>query len=133
MSFRPGEAPEGPLRLWRDPENGMVAGVMAGIADYAGIRPWQARALALVGLMLFPPVTFLAYVAAAILLKPRPRDTHLSPEAEGFWRSMGRDPRGTFGTLRYRFREIDRRIAGIERTVTSADFKLRRDFRDLER
>jgi len=49
------------------------------------------------------------------LLKPRPRDTHLSPEAEGFWRSMGRDPRGTFGTLRYRFREIDRRIAGIER------------------
>ena len=46
---------------------------------------------------------------------------------------MDRDPRGTFGTLRYRFREIERRIAGIEKTVTGADFKLRREFRDLER
>ena len=46
---------------------------------------------------------------------------------------MSRDPRGTFGTLRYRFREIDRRIADIEKTVTGSDFKLRREFRDLER
>jgi phage shock protein C len=127
------QAPDQPLRLWRDPANGIIAGVMAGLADYVGVRPWQARALALLGLMLFPPVTFLAYVAAAILLKPRPRDRFLSPEEEGFWRAVGRDPRGTFGTLRYRFREIDRRIAGIERTVTGSDFKLRREFRDLER
>jgi phage shock protein C len=133
MSERTDEAPEGPLRLWRDPANGMIAGVMAGLADYAGIRPWQARALGLLALVMFTPYAFLAYVAAAILLKPRPPRQPLSPEAEGFWRSMSRDPRGTFGTLRYRFREIDRRIAGIERTVTSPDFKLRREFRDLER
>ena len=49
MSWRSDETPEGPLRLWRDPENGIIAGVMAGVADYVGIRPWQARALALGG------------------------------------------------------------------------------------
>ena len=133
MSWRPDEAPEGPLRLWRDPANGIIAGVMAGLADYVGIRPWQARALALLALMLFPPYAFLAYVAAAFLLKRRPEARPLSPEADGFWRSMSRDPRGTFGTLRYRFREIDRRIADIEKIVTGSDFKLRREFRDLER
>ena len=133
MSWRPDEAPKGPLRLWRDPENGIIAGVLAGGADYVGIRPWQARALALLALMMFPPYAFLAYVAAAFLLKRRPDTRPLSPEAEGFWRSMSRDPRGTFGTLRYRFREIDRRIADIEKIVTGSDFKLRREFRDLER
>jgi phage shock protein C len=133
MIARPDEPPEGPLRLYRDPANGMIAGVMAGIADYAGIRPWQARALALLALMMFPPFAFLTYVAAAILLKRRPPDRLLSPEAEGFWRSMGRDPRGTFGTLRYRYGEIERRLAGIEKIVTGADFKLQREFRDLER
>ena len=133
MTIRSDDPPEGRLRLYRDPANGMIAGVMAGIADYAGIRPWQARALALVALLMFTPVTLFAYVAAAILLKRRPRDRLQSPEAEGFWRSMSRDPRGTFGTLRYRFREIDRRIADIEKTVTGSDFNLRREFRDLER
>jgi len=133
VSWRPDEAPEGPLRLWRDPENGIIAGVMAGVAAYVGIRPWQARALALLALMFFTPYAFLAYVAAAFLLKRRPEARPLSPEAEGFWRSMSRDPRGTFGTLRYRFREIDRRIADIEKIVTGSDFKLRREFRDLER
>jgi phage shock protein C len=125
--------PDEALRLWRDPENGIIAGVMAGVAEYVGVRPWQARALALLALMLFPPYAFLAYVVAALLLKRRPRDRLLSPEAEGFFRSMSRDPRGTFGTLRYRFREIERRIAGIEKIVTGSDFKLRREFRDLER
>ena len=133
MTYRPDDTPEGPLRLWRDPENGIIAGVMAGVAEYIGVRPWQARALALLALMLFPPYAFLAYVVAAFLLKRRPSDRLLSPEAEGFFRSMSRDPRGTFGTLRYRFREIERRIAGIEKTVTGSDFKLRREFRDLER
>ena len=133
MSWRPDDAPDGPLRLWRDPANGIIAGVMAGLADYVGIRLRQARALALLALMLFPPYAFLAYVAAAFLLKRRPQDRPLSPEADGFWRSMSRDPRGTFGTLRYRFREIDRRIAEIEKIVTGSDFKLRREFRDLER
>jgi len=133
VSWRPDDAPEGPLRLWRDPENGIIAGVMAGIADYVGIPAWQARVVALLALMMFTPVTFFAYVAAAFLLKRRPPARPLSPEAEGFWRSMSRDPRGTFGTLRYRFREIDRRIADIEKIVTGSDFKLRREFRDLER
>jgi len=43
-----------------------------------------------------------------------------------------RDPRRT-SALALRFREIDRRIADIEKIVTGSDFKLRREFRDLER
>jgi phage shock protein C len=120
-------------RLYRDPERGLLAGVMAGLADHLGLQPWQARAMGLLGLFFFPPFAVLAYLVAAVLMPPRPRRPPLSPDEQGFWRAVARDPRGTFGTLRYRFRMIDRRIAEIERTVTSSDFKLRREFRDLER
>lgn len=120
-------------RLTRDPERGVLAGVLAGMADQLGIAPWQARALWLLGLFFFPPVALAAYLVAAVLLPPRPRRPPLSPDEEGFWRAVARDPRGTFGSVRYRFRTIDRRIAEIERVVTSSDFKLRREFRDLER
>ena len=133
MIGRPSEDFDRPHRLWRDPDNGVIAGVMAGLAEYLGIKPWQSRALGLLALVIVPPWALLAYFIAAILLKPRPRTISLSPAEEGFWRSMGRDPRGTFGTLRYRYRQLDRKIAEIERVVTSSEFKLRRQFRDLER
>lgn len=122
-----------PGRLWRDPERGWLAGVMAGLADYLGLQPWQARAMGLLVLIFFPPFAVITYIVAAVLIPRRPRRAPLAPGEEGFWRGVARDPRGTFGTLRYRFRTIDRRIAEVERTVTSADFKLRREFRDLER
>jgi phage shock protein C len=120
-------------RLYRDPDRGMLAGVMAGLAEQLGLQPWQARAMGLIGLFFFPPFAVVAYLVAAIVMPRRPRRAPLSPEEQGFWQAIARDPRGTFGTLRYRFRTIDRRIAEIERIATSSELKLRREFRDLER
>lgn len=133
-----GSGPDGSMpprhRLWRDRRNGMIFGVIAGFADYFGIGIWKARALALLGFIFFPPQMFLVYVAAAILMKPKPDHLPLPPPEEvGFLRRVHRDPRESFAELRWRFRDIDRKLADIESTVTSPEFKLRRDFDDLER
>ncbi len=38
----------------------------------------------------------------------------------------------TFSGLRYKFRDLEQRLAGLERHVTSEEFKLNRAFRDIE-
>jgi phage shock protein C len=55
-----------------------------------------------------------------------------SPDEEVFWRSVSVQPADTFSAIRHSFRELEQRVVGIERYVTSSEFKLNRDFRDLE-
>jgi phage shock protein C len=42
-------------------------------------------------------------------------------------------PEQTLAGLRARFRDLDRQIAGLEGYVTSREYELNRQFRDLER
>ena len=55
-----------------------------------------------------------------------------SRDEEEFWRSVSGRPEQTFSALRYRFRTLEERLAGLERHVTSDEFKLNRAFRDIE-
>jgi phage shock protein C len=56
-----------------------------------------------------------------------------SPEEERFWRTFSVRPRTTFSELKHRFRALDARIAEMEHAVTSSEYGLRKQFRDLER
>jgi phage shock protein C len=56
----------------------------------------------------------------------------MKPEEDAFWRGVERQPTTTFSNLRYQFRDLEERLADLERSVTSKEWKLRRDFRDLE-
>ncbi len=38
----------------------------------------------------------------------------------------------TFGNLKYTFMDLDERLRDIERKVTSDEWRLRKEFRDLE-
>ena len=53
-------------------------------------------------------------------------------EEDQFWRGVSRRPEATFSNLKYRFRDLDERLQDIERVVTSNEWKLRRDFREIE-
>ena len=52
-------------------------------------------------------------------------------EEERFWRAVSGRPRDTFHGLRHEFREMEQRLATLERIVTSPEFKLDREIRDL--
>ncbi len=125
--------PHSPNKLYRDRENGLILGVCAGIADYLGVSPLLVRFAALIGLFMFSVPTFLAYFVAAALIERKPENLYLSGPEEEFWRSVRTEPRQTVGELRHKFREIERRLRAMEGWITSREFKLNREFRDLDR
>src|SRR3546814_4378417 len=128
-----GARPYSPNRLYRDWQRGLILGVCAGIADYLGVSPLLVRFAALSGLIMFSVPTILAYFVAAALIERKQENLHLSGPEEEFWRSVRTEPRQTVGELRHKFREIERRLRAMEGWVTSREFKLNREFRDLDR
>jgi phage shock protein C len=122
-----------PNRLYRDRRRGMILGVCAGIADYFGVSPLVVRIAAVIGLLAFTVPTFLAYLLAAMLIPRKPEDLYASGAEEMFWRSVRTEPTQTVGELRHKFREMERRLRSMEGWVTSREFKLNREFRELDR
>lgn len=121
-------------RLTRNTRDGKIAGVCAGLADYFGWRRKYTRLAAILLTVFFFPVPVILYAAAAFLL---PRGEPIAaryddPDEERFWRTYTTKPKMTYSELRHRFRALDARIADMERAVTSSDYALRKQFRDLE-
>lgn len=119
-------------RLYRDPEQGVVAGVCAGIAEYVGLRPVQVRLLTILGLVFFFVPTIIGYVALALILRPKPPDLYRAEDDAHFWRTVRTTPNQALGALRDRFRALDARLGRIESLVASDEYELRRRFRDIE-
>lgn len=121
-------------RIYRNVGEGRIAGVCAGLADYFGWKLSTVRVLSIFVTVIFFPVPIFVYGAAALFMPPgEPIATRYeSPDEEQFWRNYSRKPKMTYAELRHRFRAIDARIADMERVVTSGDYALRKEFRDLE-
>jgi phage shock protein C len=120
-------------RLYRNPRRGWVAGVCAGLADYFGLSPGLVRLVTLVLMIAFTLPALLAYGIAAMVLERRPEGMQASREEEAFWRSVRLEPSRTARDLTRKFQDMERRLRAAEAKVTSSEFKLRRQFRDLER
>ncbi len=127
-----GGARPDPRRLWRNPDDRIVSGLCAGIADYLGIRPWVVRAGTVLALIPFFPQVVLAYLVASVLIRTRPAGLFRSQEEEVFWRSVVSDAPSTLAALRDHFAALEDRLIGLERYVTSPEFELRRRFRDID-
>jgi phage shock protein C len=126
-----GEDRLNPHRLYRDPSRGYLAGVCAGVAAYVGVQPVLVRFILVLGLIFFFPMAVIAYLLLAFLLPRRPPALYRSPEEEKFWREVSNAPDRTLASLRGRFRELEQRLRKVEADVTSDDFELRRQFREL--
>jgi phage shock protein C len=120
-----------PFRLYRNRERGMLAGVCAGVADYIGIEPTIVRLAFVLALVFFFVPAAVGYVALALLLPVRPPALFASPEEERFWRGVATAPDDTLQGLRRKFADLEMRLRNMETQVTSSDFELRRQFRDL--
>ena len=123
----------GPRRLYRDRENGIVAGVCAGIADYFGFEVTITRIVVGIGLIFFLPTTLVAYIVLALLLPTKPRDCGRARDdaSETLQRSVRSSPHSTLDNIRHRFREVDGRLQRLEKYLTSKRFKLDREFESL--
>jgi phage shock protein C len=119
------------FRLYRDPANGVLAGVCAGIAEYFGLERLVVRLAFVVALVLFFPPTALAYIVLAIALPKRPPALYANREDEAFWRGVATAPDDTFHGLKRRFGDLENRLRAMEQSVTSSEFDLHRKFRDL--
>jgi phage shock protein C len=121
-----------PKRLYRSRDK-VIAGVCGGIADRMGWDPTLTRIVA--AIMLFGGVGFIipVYLVIWAITPYQPyRPRNLTPDEERFWTSVSDRPKETFSNIRYKFKDMDDRLARMERAVTSEEWKLRREFRDLE-
>jgi phage shock protein C len=121
-----------PIRLYRDTQNGRIAGVCAGLAAYLDVKVKFVRLAVIIGACFgFIVPIFIAYVVMAVLLKPMPQQLFKSESEERFWRTVTVSPNLSVSELKTRFRSLDRRLADMEARVTSDEFHLRQKFRDL--
>lgn len=125
---------DGPRRdkLYRNAEDGMIAGVCAGLADFFGFDLTLTRVVVAIGAFLFPTL-IVVYVILAVLVKKRPRPRAASsPRDEDLQRQVRAEPHATLSTVRHRFRELDQRLQRLEKYVTSKRFGLDREFEGLK-
>ena len=122
-----------PHRLYRDRENGKLLGVCAGLADYLGVDVMFVRIGTFLGAVFFTMPIVGAYLLAALVLKPKPPRVYASREEEDFWRTVATKPDVTVAGLRQKFRDVERRLTGMETYVSSKEFELNRAINDLDR
>ena len=122
-----------PKKLYRSRDK-VLAGVCGGLAERMGWDPTICRVVSAV--LLFTPLNTVVFVGYIVLWAITPyqpyRPRNLTREEEIFWRSVSDRPAETFSNIRYKFRDLDDRLAKMERSVTSEEWKLKREFRDLE-
>ena len=141
------------MNLYRNTREGKIAGVSAGLADHWDIAPWVVRLMWIAGFLFTGTLALWAYLAAWILLAPRPTRQSLDgeytePEYEEVEVEMEYDERhhdyrprkvfrygeSTSVRLRRAQERLDaalRRVEDMESYVTSRQYQLNKEFSQL--
>ncbi|MBT1450874.1 envelope stress response membrane protein PspC [Glaciecola sp. XM2] len=146
--------------LYRDPKQGKIAGVCAGLATYFNIEVWLVRIIVLSAFLLAAgPFIFVLYIAGWLILDKKPE--HLYDEestlnstksnahtftGKGYknanngdekvcvkakvWQA-GMPPKQAFLNIQQRFIRSENRLRKIESYVTSKEFQLNRELNRL--
>ena len=119
-------------RFVRSSDRSVLGGVCGGLADYFGFNLKVTRALAVVGFIINPLLASLAYVAVVVLVPAKPTTQPPPRVDEEFRKSLRSSPSKTMSDVSRRFQSLDRRLAALEKYITSSRYTLDREFRDLE-
>ena len=122
-------------RLYRDADRAVLGGVCAGLATYLGFNLKVTRFLCVIAFLCAFPFAVVAYLAAVLVIpssSSRIYDDELREERR---KEALRDEilraKPTVRDVRERYRDMDERLARIERYVTSSRYKLDEEFRRL--
>jgi phage shock protein C len=101
------------------------------LADYFDLSPFWVRFGAFLLLLItgFWP-TVVAYLIAALIMKPAPAHPINSEEDKVFYDSYMRSPKYTMESLKHRFDQLDRRIRRMEDVVTRRSYEWERRFNE---
>jgi len=109
----------------------MLGGVCAGIADYFGFNLCVTRVLALIAFFAMP-LTAIGYLALVLLIPSMSARDLPQPVDPAFRKAVRSSPTQTMSDMRGRFKSLDRRLARIEKYVTSSRYQLDREFDRLK-
>ena len=111
-------------KFYRDKQNGKLAGVCAGIADYTGIDVTWVRLGMFLSFFMSQGLTLLAYIGLTVFAPKKPSNLYFDREEQKFWQGVRQSPRRSAKDVKSRFREIDRRLADVELYYTSNNHQL---------
>jgi len=124
--------------LYRDPINGKIGGVCAGLANYFNLEVWVVRILVIsAGLLGGGFLIVLAYAALMLMLEKQPYqyEQNVRSQREHTLKSkpweQGQTANDLLQTLEQDLSKTDQRIRNIEAYVTSETFKVNREFKNL--
>jgi len=147
--------------LYRNAEQGKIAGVCAGIADYFGWETWLVRILVVSGVLFGMPFLILGYIAGWFILDKTPEKTtksnHEASESHyakhGHQQSKqgkkkvdvsnesikvkariwqaGEPPKQALYDIRRKFRSLEGKVQAMEQYVTSVEFTVSREINKL--
>ncbi len=124
-------------RLTRNKIEGKIGGVCAGIGDYLGWDHTMIRIITIL-LILFFGVPLIAYFILWVLMPSDPRAPYIREKREAEAKvapTMAAGKAGsttTYSDVRSKFTSLEMRLQNLEKSITSKEWKLNRDFRDLE-
>lgn len=120
-------------RFYRVSDRAWLGGVCAGLADYFGFNLKVTRVLAVVALFMATPMAIVAYLAVVVLVPTAPASEaaarRVDPEIR---RAVRSSPSQTMADVRGRFKALNRRLARLEKYVTSSRYELDREFERLQ-
>lgn len=124
--------------LYRDPINGKLSGVCAGLANYFGLEVWLVRIMVISAALLGGSfLVILAYLAMTFMIEKQPRRyvDELKSKQEHTLKQkpweQGQTPEFLLNTLESDFEKIERDVRNIEAYVTSDTFKVSREFKNM--
>ena len=124
----------------RNKIDGVIGGVCAGIGDYLNIDPVIVRIATVISFFMSGGVTFWIYIGFLIFTPsdkraPYRREYRQARKARRRHKENPEEPLRTTATyrdVRGKFSSLETRLQDLERSITSSEWQLRRDFRDLE-
>ncbi|MDF2152442.1 envelope stress response membrane protein PspC [Vibrio sp. CAU 1672] len=124
--------------LYRDPVNGKISGVCAGIANYFGAEVWLVRILVISAALLGGTfLVLLAYIAMTFMLEKQPvsYSANIKAQQEHTLKSKpwqrGQSADELLRILESDFDRLDGKIRDLEAYVTSETFRVNREFNKL--
>ncbi len=138
LSHQHGDASMNNRELYRDPVNGKISGVCAGIANYFGAEVWLIRIVVISAALLGGTfLVLLAYVAMAFMLEKQPvtYSENIRAQQEHTLKSKpwqkGQSPDQLLSVLERDFDRLDVKIRNMEAYVTSDTYRVNREFSKL--
>lgn len=140
-------------RLYRDADRAVLGGVCAGLAGYFGLNLKVTRFLAFIAFLMAMPFAVVAYLAAVCLIpavsrrdrgdvietrccwgirrRRQSRRSHKMREPDVAMEQNAAPAGPSVKDIRERYRSLDKRLAELEKQVTSPRFQLEQEFRKL--